>query len=271
MGCRSAPLILLALLGSACGRSGPEAATAEDAFRTGEALYYAGDLLGALPYLRAAVELDPWDAESRSLLAYCYREGSWEAEGYGFFRRLAASLGGQVHPLEPVAAIGYQVAAFAAYAGDSEVALAGLAEARKARPPTYREARLLSDALLVAGRPDTAIELLQRLVRRHESATLGARADLAQLLWRAGRDKEALAEAELLEREFPGEVAALAVAALARFARGELEASETLTKSWLAAAPGDPEALWNLTRIAVARGDQEAADLLLSTVVGSGS
>jgi len=64
-------------------------------------------------------------------------------------------------------------------------------------------------------------------------------------------------------RRFPDEPRVLGVAAELRFLVGDLDGSERLTHRWLALSPKNGEARWNLTRIALRRGDYRLADSLL--------
>ncbi len=260
------PLMAACLLTAGCGGRGEIAP--EYTREAGIELYRSGDLIGALRHLRAAVRHNPADDLAYPYLADCYLEGGWQAEGREHFRELLSTVE-EAGRDRQATALRYHLAALAAFTGDADRVAAELLKARALRPPTPREARPLAEALLMAGRVDAALGLLRDLAQRPAAAP-EARVDLVRALWHAGRTRDALDELEALRQEHPENVDALALAALARYARGDLEGSRQLTRAWLSAQPRDPDALWNLTRIAVAAGDLDAADRLLSTVVATG-
>lgn len=259
MGIRASLLIALGV--SACAMATPD--PPEMVRAEADAAYASGDLVSAVSLLPRVIQHQPSDSASYAALADTYRRGGWTIEGREWFRAAVAK------PRADQPELRYYLAFFSGYTGQPDSAEYWLAQARSVRPPTYSEAITLADVLAGYGRYERAIELLRGAAAMRPPQHV-ARERLVAVLTRAGRLDDAKANADTLGIDFPDRASSLGTRAHLAFRTGDLTGSEELTFKWLAAAPNNAEALWNLMRIAMQRGQWARSDSLLSTIVATG-
>jgi len=249
---RSLTVALALMLAAAC-RAGSADTGGERERAIAEAR--KGNPVTALRLLRDVVERDPADSVAYAEIADLYRRYGWSSEGYAFFRQRAERQNDQLPELR------YYAAAFAAFTGRAEDAERWLGAARR-RPPTVTEALATAEALTTIGHDSTARVLLEGAARRNPES-FEPRVRFAIALAEAGDSSSASRETDAALVLFPDEPRVVGAAAQLRFLLGDLDASEQLTHRWLLLATDNAEARWNLTRIALRRGDYSRADSLL--------
>ena len=215
-----------------------------------------GNPVVALRSLRLGGERNPADSVAYTELADLYRRFGWSSEGYDFFRKRADRQDGRLPELR------YYAAAFAAFAGRGDDAERWLRAASVRRPPTEAEALATAEALAVIGHDSSARALLKGATRGYPERFEPA-VRFAIALANAGDTTAASREMNAALRRFPNEPRVLGVAAELRFLVSDLDGSERLTHRWLTLSPNNAEARWNLTRIALRRGDYRQTDSLL--------
>lgn len=222
-----------------------------------------GNPVSALRMLQRVVAREPADSEAYAHIADLYRRHGWVEEGRSYFGERSLRAGRSAPEL------GYVAAAFAAFAGDPEEARQRMAAARRRRAPSAVEALAIAEALGAIGADSAARGLLAEAARTHGDH-YEARVRYAQALAAAGDTAEALRETALALAAFPAEPRVVGAAATVRYLFGDLAGSEALTRRWLVLAPNSAEARWNLARIALRRGDYQAADSLVLLTAQTG-
>lgn len=250
---RALPALLALILGAACRVGSADTGGTRD---RAVAEARRGNPVTALRMLRGVVERAPADSAAYAEIADLYRRYGWAGDGYEFFRLRAERQDDRLPELR------YYAAAFAAFTGRGDEADRWLAAARARRPPTEAEALATAEALIAIGRESSARALLEGATRDHPER-FEPRVRLAMALANAGDTVAASAEMNTALGRFPAEPRVIGAAAALRFLVGDLDGSEQLTHRWLALAPDDAEARWNLTRIALRRGEYDQADSLL--------
>ena len=245
--------LILLVLGWGCRHGSAEPADLRERARLASD---GGHPVTALRLLREAVRREPGDSLSYAYLADLYRRHRWIGEGREFFARIAGRREAALPEL------GYYAAMFSVFAGDSADADRWLASASARRPPTRSEGLLIAEALRASGRGPAARALLAGTARRHpEDVEAAVRHALA--LAEGGDTSAAIAEIERALVIAPDSARVVGTAAELQYWRGDLDASERLTTRWLALDPGSAEGRWNLTRVALRRGELSRADSLL--------
>lgn len=215
-----------------------------------------GNPVSALRMLQRVVAREPADSEAYAHIADLYRRYGWVDEGRTFFAEHAS------RPASTAPELGYVAAAFAAFTGRADESRQRIAGARRRRPPSAAEALAMAEALAAIGDEETARALLGEAVRNHPEQ-YEPRVRFAQALANASDSTAARHEIMLALARFPDQARVVGAAASMHFLFGDLAQSEAFTRRWLQLAPGSAEARWNMTRIALHRGDYKAADSLL--------
>ncbi len=160
----------------------------------------------------------------------------------------------------------YATAVMAMQAGDTDYA-----EERALRAieldPDWMKARLLyARTMLIAGRPDEAIEYTARLIGDDPHPDPDARMELALMMMTAGRDDDALSQINQILLEQPSRADALRMMAIINFRLENLDAAWADFQDLLASGRFTMDALYYLARIADFREEHERAIRLYSQV-----
>ncbi len=160
----------------------------------------------------------------------------------------------------------YATAVMAMQAGDTDYA-----EERALRAieldPDWMKARLLyARTMLIAGRPDEAIEYTARLIGDDPHPDPDARMELALMMMTAGRDDDALSQINQILLEQPSRADALRMMAIINFRLENLDAAWADFQDLLASGRFTMDALYYLARIADFREEHERAVRLYSQV-----
>lgn len=218
-----------------------------------------GDLRKARRNLKKLIERGDEEADERllSLVQVLSQEDPEDADKV--MRWLAK-------PYKDSAYAQYATAVMAMQAGDTDYA-----EERALRAieldPDWMKARLLyARTMLIAGRPDEAIEYTARLIGDDPHPDPDARMELALMMMTAGRDDDALSQINQILLEQPSRADALRMMAIINFRLENLDAAWADFQDLLASGRFTMDALYYLARIADFREEHERAVRLYSQV-----
>lgn len=241
-------------IGAGRCRTSPAAGGVERDAAFAEAM--RGSPVSAVRMLQRLIERTPNDSEAYAQLADVYRRQAWTHEARAYFTDEAGAR------RRGAPELGYLAAVFAAFDGDEAEASRQVAAARRHRGPSAAEAMTLAEALAALGRRDAARELLGE-ASSGNPALFEPQVRYAAALAEAGDTAQAQRVMQTALVRFPTEARVVGAAAELRFYVADLAGSEELTRRWLDITPRSAEARWNLTRIALRRGDYRRADSLV--------
>ena len=160
----------------------------------------------------------------------------------------------------------YATAVMAMQAGDTDYAEERALRAIELDPDWVKAKLLYARTMLIAGRPDEAIDYTARLIGDDPDPDPDARMELALMMMTAGRDDDALSQINQILLEQPSRADALRMMAIINFRLENLDAAWADFQDLLASGQFTMDALYYLARIADVRGEHERAVRLYSQV-----
>jgi tetratricopeptide (TPR) repeat protein len=218
-----------------------------------------GDMRKARRNFRKLIERGDEDADQRllSLVQVLSEEDPEDADKV--MRWLAK-------PYKESAYAQYATAVIAMQAGDTDYAEERALRAIELDPEWLKAKLLYARTMLIAGRPDEAIEYTARLIGDDPHPDPDARMELALMMMTAGRDDDALSQINQILLEQPSRADALRMMAIINFRLENLDAAWADFQDLLASGRFTMDALYYLARIADVREEHERAARLYAQV-----